>query len=118
MSVFLAGDGDGNGVVEIADLIALRGLLGAQAGDDRYRVEWDADLDGDLDTADYLQCRYNLNDSVRLFQPLMLGASPIADNPTAVVVSETQIQGLLETAIASLAAAGLDSYQSALLWQV
>ncbi|MCH5373788.1 MAG: hypothetical protein JJ992_07420, partial [Planctomycetes bacterium] len=118
LSVFLAGDGDGNGVVELADLIAMRGLLGAHAGDGRYRVEWDSDLDGDLDTADYLQCRYNLNDSVDLFLPLMLAGDAASDDPFANEVSEAQIQRLLQTAVTQFAAAGIDASQLAMLNQV
>ncbi|MCH5377496.1 MAG: hypothetical protein JJ992_26355, partial [Planctomycetes bacterium] len=118
MSVFLAGDGDGNRIVELPDLLALRSLLGAHVGDSRYQVEWDADLDGDLDTADYLQCRYNLNDSLELFAPLMLAGLPASGDGGAAEVSETQIQQLLEVAVAEFAAAGVEASQLALLSQV
>ncbi len=57
LEVFIPGDVDSNRGDTLADGTAIRNLLGAQAGDGKYKVEADANLDGTITAYDYTQWR-------------------------------------------------------------
>ncbi len=71
LNVFLAGDADGNHQINLADGSLIRSLIGSVAGDGRYIVAADSNLDGMISSFDYTQWRYNLNDATSV-TPLAL----------------------------------------------
>jgi Bacterial Ig domain len=71
LDVFLAGDADGDHRIDLADGQLIRELDGSVAGDGRYRVEADSNLDGKISSFDYTQWRYNLGVSTPI-NPLTL----------------------------------------------
>ncbi len=79
LDVFLVGDSDGNRAVTLADGQAITSTLGAVAGDARYRVEADANLDGLISSYDYSQWRKNLTVQTTV-NPLAVGLT-VTPNP-------------------------------------
>jgi hypothetical protein len=53
VTVYLLGDVDGDGVVLTGDLNAIRRTYGSKAGDGRYQLAADANLDGVINSVDY-----------------------------------------------------------------
>src|SRR5262249_23487688 len=74
LEVFLVGDADGDRQVSLTDVAHVHNLLGAVAGDSRYRVEADANLDGQITSQDESFAQTNVGDSTRI-NPLLLEAT-------------------------------------------
>jgi RHS repeat-associated protein len=60
LNVFLAGDVNGDFKVDTTDGSTIAAMMGAKAGDAKYRVEADSNLDGVITSFDYTQWRANV----------------------------------------------------------
>ena len=72
LAVFLAGDANGSRGVDAADLQVYKSIYGSKAGDGKYLVAADSNLDGQITSFDLAQTLANQNDSTNL-NPLALG---------------------------------------------
>ncbi|WP_165228130.1 putative Ig domain-containing protein [Aquisphaera insulae] len=110
LDAFLAGDADGNHAIDLADGARIRALDGSIAGDGRYLVEADANLDGKISSFDYTQWRYNVGAATRI-APLSLSLG----TPAGVVtlpsgsLATRNATGLLPGQTASGASLALES---------
>jgi RHS repeat-associated protein len=66
LNVFLAGDADGNFQVDTTDGNTIRNITGSVAGDGRYLVNADTNLDGLISSFDYTQWRANVGNGTAL----------------------------------------------------
>jgi hypothetical protein len=57
---YLAGDANGDGVVDPSDLRAIKAAMGAVYGNPRYTIDADADRDGVINRADLIDAQRNL----------------------------------------------------------
>jgi RHS repeat-associated protein len=60
LNIFLAGDVNGDFKVDTTDGSAIAAMMGSKAGDAKYRVEADSNLDGVITSFDYTQWRANV----------------------------------------------------------
>ena len=103
LSVFLAGDASGDHNIDLGDGSQIRSLIGSVAGDGRYLLAADSNLDGQISSFDYTQWRFNQGDSTNI-APLVLTlqtptglvqlpSGALATSNAAVVVSGTTNPG-------------------------
>jgi hypothetical protein len=93
LDAFLAGDVNGDLSVDDTDGDAVKGLFGSTAGDGRYVVEADADLDGRIHGYDLAQQRRNKGNATSV-RPLSLTAglspAPVQTLPDGTLVTEAK----------------------------
>ncbi len=97
LAVFLAGDANGSRTVDQADLTAIKNIYGSKAGDGKYLVAADSNLDGLISSFDLAQALTDLGDSTNLNPlttnialtpaPTTLGNGTLVTNSTQVTVS-------------------------------
>ena len=101
LSVFLAGDVDGNFKVELPEGTTIRNLIGSTVGDGRYLVTADSNLDGVITSFDYTQWRANVSNSTTVRPlsvtlqlppglPTLPDGSAVTGSSTVVVHGTTQ----------------------------
>lgn len=76
---YLPGDADGNGVVNQADIQAVRADFGAKAGDSRYNFDADANRDGRIGFIDLAYAQQNLGVATTVTPLVSANLDPASD---------------------------------------
>jgi len=94
LAVFLAGDANGSRTVDQADLTIIKNIYGSKAGDGKYLVGADSNLDGLISSFDLAQALTDQGDSTNL-NPLTtsiaLTPAPKTLNNGTLVTNSTQV---------------------------